>query len=368
MRRGTLALAFVAAAHAPGALVAQPVRAQSQSRPVPPTAVTADSVFIRVRTSNPDDLMRIVREIGQREDRLVGALYATQDEATRRRLLDDLGKLTHEKFTIMSIVETRCAAESGPQPAGYMGVHLETNVDSITGAIRYTVVTSVDPGSPAQRAGLLAGDTLITLGGRDMRRSLPDARGLLEPGNRVTVRVARAGRAQETVVTVAPRPASFAKSCGEFERVLQPLRVATPGRVLFEGRGDGARSVIVRSEPRTVDRTMDEARMIYFGPEPSTPAAPWFAGAQFRTLDDEWRTALNLKRDVTGVFVNAVAPGTPMALAGLRKGDVVTMVATSPASSPTALVNMLIVTERPETTLEVLRAGEKRSLVLRLPR
>ncbi len=365
MRR-TIAFALAAAGFVPAAAGAQQVRAQSR----PLQAPTADSLFVRVQTSNVEDVMRIVKDLGQREDRLVGELLATSDEPTRRRLLEELSQLTREKFRFMSLVEMRCAEEAGPQPPGYMGVHLLTYTDSTTGAVTHTIVKSVDPGSPAQRAGLLAGDTLITLGGRDVRRSLPDARGLLEPGSRVTLRVVRERSPRDLVVTVAPRPSGLAKSCGEFERVLMPLRVATPGRFTMEGavRGEGPRGVIARSEPRTTDRPLDEARIIFFGPELTTPSAPWFAGAQFRTLDDEWRAALNLKPDVTGVFVNAVAPGSPTAQAGLKKGDVVTMVGDSPASSPTSLVNMLILTERPETTLQVLRAGERRSLVLRLPR
>jgi C-terminal processing protease CtpA/Prc len=344
---------------------AQQVRAQS--RPVQPAS--ADSILVKVRTSNPDQLLQLVKEIGQREDRLVTALYATNDEGTRRRLLDELSHLTREKFTVMSIVESRCAAEMTPRPAGYLGVNLETRLDSATRVVQYTYVTSVDPGSPAQRAGVRAGDTLLAIGGRNVRGTLPDARGLLEPGSRVPLLVARGDVQHEILVTAAPRPESISRSCGEFERVLMPLRVATPGRFIVrdDASRDGARRVTVEALPRTMDRPVEEARVFFFGPE-SSPSMPFFAGAQFRALDDDWRDVLGLKPDVQGVFVNAVAPGTPTAQAGLRKGDVVTRVGNTPASSPAALVNMLIVTERPETSLQVLRAGQQRTLVLRLPR
>ncbi len=365
MRRGpAVSLVALLAAALPAA-GAQQVR--TQSRPVTPA--NAESVFLRVQTSTADDVMRIVRELGTREERLVSELYAAPNESARRRLLEDLSQLTREKFTIMSIVEGRCAAEAGPQPAGYLGVHLLTSVDSVTREVRHTVVQSVDPGSPAQRAGVRAGDTLLTLGGRDVRRSLPDARGLLEPGNQLPVRVARGARTHEFVVTVVPRPEGFGKSCGEFERVLMPLRVASPGRFRFEAtmRGEEPRAVGVGAGGAggSIAR-MEEPRIIVFDGESAT-VAPWFAGAQFRALDDDWRTALGLKADVAGVFVNAVAPGSPTAQAGLRKGDVVTMVGASPAGSPTSLVRLLVLTERPETTLQVLRGGEKRTLVLRLP-
>lgn len=352
------------------ALAAQPAQAQqvrAQSRPLAPSLDSA--VLRKVRTSNPEELLLIVREMGAREDRLVSALYASDDEGTRRRLLGELSELTREKFTVMSLVEERCAAEAGPRPAGYMGVNLETRIDSATRAVQYTYVTSVDPGSPAQRAGVRAGDTLLAIGGRDMRRALPDARGLLSPGNRVPVLVARGDTRHEILVTVGTRPESISRSCGEFERVLMPLRVATPGRFMMreDVARDGTRRVTVEAMPRTMDRPVEEGRIFFLGPE-SSSAMPFFAGAQFRALDDDWREVLSLKPDVQGVFVNAVGPGTPTAAAGLRKGDVITRVGNTPATSPAALLNMLIVTERPEVTLHVLRGGQQRTLVLRLPR
>lgn len=364
-----VALALLAGA---SPLAAQQVRIEARSAPRDSAReVNTQEVFIKVRTSNPEDLLRIVNELQQREARLVAELRSSAqgDPALRRRLFEDLAHLTREKFGVLSIVETRCAAESGPRPTGYIGLNVDSDYDLATRRYRFTVVHSVDPGSPSDRAGLMPGDTLVTFGGRDVRARPPDPTGLLEPGSRLPVRVARGGEMKDLVLDVVQRPAAIAASCGEFERVLQPLRLAAPARYVVEGelRGEATRRMQVGTGE--VRPTSEPQRLVIFAPEHlSTSTAPYFAGAQFRALDDDWRAVLNLKGDVQGVFVNEVAPGTPTAQAGLRKGDVITRVGDSPTTSPMALVNLLIVTERPEASLQVIRGGERRTLVLRLPR
>lgn len=363
--------ALVAAAPALSPLLAQQVQVETRSLQRDSTReVDTQKVFLRVRSSNPEQLMLVVNELQEREQRLIAELRASPagDPALRRRLFEDLAHLTREKFGVLSIVETRCAAESGPRPAGYIGLNLDSDYDVETRRYRFTVVHSVDPGSPSDRAGLLPGDTLVTFGGRDVRARQPDAAGLLEPGNRLPVRVARGRDVREFTLEVVPRPAGIARSCGEFERVLQPLRLAAPTRFVFEGEMRGSQAV--RMQVGTAPgRVPDEpSRLVIFAQEHlSTSSAPYFAGAQFRALDDDWRSVLGLKGDVQGVFVNEVAPGTPTAQAGLKKGDVITRVDDSPATSPMTLVNLLIVTERPEASLQVIRGGERRTLVLRLP-
>lgn len=372
LRRGVAPLvALASAASATSALAQQPVR-------VPLTdsarASATQNVFMRVRTSNPEDLLRIVGELKEREDKLVAELYATpsSEASAQRRLLAELGHLARERYSVLSIVETRCRAESGPRPAGFIGLNAIAEYRVADSAYMFTWVQTLDPGSPAERAGVMPGDTILSFGGRDVRTRPLVATGLLEPGNRIMLKVARRDEVKDLIVIVAQRSEGIARSCGEFERALVHLREAPAGRYMVrsEVRGgpEGPRNVVVEAGPTRSGETAPLLRFDIFGTENvSTAPAPFFAGAQFVTLDADWRGALNLKPDVQGVFVHSVAPGSPSSQAGLRKGDVVTSVGNTPASSPMALVNMLIVTERPEATLQVLRAGEKRSLVLRLP-
>lgn len=359
-----LAGAVLSPALAPAAGAQQQVR-----------VITRDSVrtepqrLTMIRTSNPEDLLRLVQDLGAREERLLRELKATptSDVARHDRIYGELSDVARERFAVLSAVEMRCEAESGPRPTGYLGLNLNTERDPVDGSPALTVVASVDPGSPAQRAGVLAGDTLLSLGGRDMRRRLPDA-GLLEPGNRVSVRVARGGGVRDIMVTAAPRPQGIGRSCGEFERVLRPLRVAAPGRYILrddqrapQRREVGGGQPVPSAQPEGI-------RLFVFEAEHMASVAPFFAGAQFRALNDQWRANLRLKADQQGVLVNSVAAGSPMAHSGLREGDVVTALDDTPTAAPMSLVNLLTVNEKPEASLKVLRAGERKTLVLRLPR
>ncbi|MBD0320111.1 MAG: PDZ domain-containing protein [Gemmatimonadetes bacterium] len=65
----------------------------------------------------------------------------------------------------------------------------------------------VTPGSNAARAGLMPGDTIMAVNGRDTRtsRMFPDR----QPGTRYTMRIRRAGEDPELtyVMPAAPAPA-----------------------------------------------------------------------------------------------------------------------------------------------------------------
>jgi S1-C subfamily serine protease len=91
----------------------------------------------------------------------------------------------------------------------------------------------------------------------------------------------------------------------------------------------------------------------------------YFAGAQFRALDDDWRVVLGLRPATTGVLVNEVAPGSPAAQSGLRVGDVVTSIDGTAASSPFVVVRLLGLNEQSQASLRVIRAREPRVVQFR---
>lgn len=393
-----------------------PLAAQQTSRSLPgsadtirlrPSVVIRDSQVVRTLTSgNEEEVLRVVNELRARESRILRELERTPLARTEsRRLLEDqLARVSREAFTVMSVIESRCLEERATAPNGYLGVNLTTEVEvrDRIAAVQRSVITSVEPGSPAQRAGLASGDRLLSIGGRDARERMPQLAGLLEPGRRIEVRVERAGTELEFPVVVAPRPQRFDQGCPQFERAIQPLRMGGMARVWVQDSSDGRGSRVmylmepaapmppvagVRSTPPTpatppVAPARPSTATVPVPPAPAAaPAAPsvfvfgstsgggsqvaYFAGAQFRELDEDWREVLGLKSGTQGVLVNEVARGSAAAQSGLKVGDVITQVGPTAATSPFVVSRLLGLNENQQATLEILRKRQPVRVTLR---
>jgi len=99
--------------------------------------------------------------------------------------------------------------------SGFVGLDLD--VDAKSGS---PVVKAVIPNTPAEKAGLQAGDVLYKLNGVVINdkneESLMKARGEWKPGQQVTYIVQRAGHEQEVQVTLGNMPADvMARWIGE---------------------------------------------------------------------------------------------------------------------------------------------------------
>lgn len=82
------------------------------------------------------------------------------------------------------------------------------------------VIREIVDQSPAQQAGLMAGDTVISINGLTASEQLIGSLGYsLAPGDTVTVRVARAGRTRDFAVVAAARPAGYV-SVGPDTRII----------------------------------------------------------------------------------------------------------------------------------------------------
>ena len=69
------------------------------------------------------------------------------------------------------------------------------------------MLVSIEPGSPAEQAGLQLGDALLTFAGQTLRHP-SDLLGLLDPeriGSEVAVRLLRSGDLRDLVLTVGAR-------------------------------------------------------------------------------------------------------------------------------------------------------------------
>ena len=354
---------------APSLEAQQPQQVRVGERTIERRAQRGDSLIDGILTGDVQSVKRIVTNWRERESQLMRELRAVpeSDVAARRRLDEQFAIHNREGFAIQSAIQARCIDEGGPRPAGYLGLNL-TNVFQVENGepkALGTTVTSVEPGSPAERAGIQRNDKVLSLAGLDATERTPNVAPQLIPGRMMSVRVEREGTAREFTLTIARRPEGFGDSCDEFERELVPMRLTGPGRIMIEQPGTGRRRVIVEdrenADPRELEGGM--MRIVVFGSGAENHTAiSFFAGAEFRMLDADWGAVLGVRQ---GVIVSNVASGSEAARSGLKSGDVVTAVGRSPVAMPMTLVQILGTMPEREAVLSVVRGKKKQSVTLK---
>ncbi len=336
------------------ALEAQQVRVRTRS------SATSDSLIARIFASDANEVRRIVSQWREREEQLVRELRAVNesDFVARRRIEDQLAMNARDGFTMMSAIETRCS--NTPASAGYLGVNLDMQGRVVDREVRELTasVTSVEVGSPAERAGLRPQDRLLMIGGLSPER-FDDVGALLVPGRTLTLRIERDGTQRDVPLVVARRAEGFGAACDEFSRALMPMRLPGMGTIVMRD-GESKRRVLVEArEGGRAPELPGEMAVFVFN---SDVEKGFFGGAEFRRLDADWGEVLGVKQ---GVIVGAVAAGSAAAISGLKSGDVITQVEKDSATSPGDLVHRLSTQAGSEAKLTVVRARERRTVTLR---
>jgi membrane-associated protease RseP (regulator of RpoE activity) len=244
-------------------------------------------------------------------------------------------------------------------------IHVERNELKMR-FLSYPEILSVDPSSPAQRAGLAPGDTLLAYDGRDVRGTEISMTKLLRPNARVMVRVRRDGRVRELPVVVAKAPQRIRlRRDEEIRDAREPWIPGTSTDVAaFPGVPSAApapRIYVSRPARRAI------------APTPAlTALAPVFdfapsgvAGAQLVTVSEGLTRSLGVQ---SGVLVATVPVGSPAYDSGLQEGDVIVKVETQPVRT---VLNIRQLVARAESdgersvALEVIRGKLRRSVTLR---
>jgi S1-C subfamily serine protease len=255
------------------------------------------------------------------------------------------------------------SAQSPPvePPTGWLGVRISDEaLFNESGAAffdRYPIVSSVDSNSPAARAGVLAGDVLLTFNSHDMRGGALEMSNWLKPGAPFELRLRRndgirlvrgvLGRRPEgwdnlIVVQISPTERQMRRRTIETEAATGGLqssqvrvRVGTPARL-----------------PSMLVPALGLGRGVY----------P-FAGAEFTALNNDLSDVLGVKPE--GVFVTNVVDGSIAREAGLRGGDVVVMADDIKIENPNDLVRAIRLADDRSVKLQIIRKRKPQTIILK---
>lgn len=242
-------------------------------------------------------------------------------------------------------------------PTGWFGVTVNDNgmIDEHGNPFYagYPVVTTVEPQSPASKAGVKVGDILITFNDHDMKGSAMALRNWLRPGSSFVVKLRRDGAAMQVRGVIGKRPANFDKTV----------------TLIWTSEGGGTMSAMERGTgmaPMTVRvRTPMPSKL----PPVLAPSFTFgggvypFAGAEFIALNPDLSDALGVGRE--GVFVTTVLPESPAHISGLRGGDVVVSADSIRLEDPIDFVRAIRESADRSIKLGVVRKKKAQTILLK---
>ncbi|MEO8337997.1 MAG: PDZ domain-containing protein [bacterium] len=191
----------------------------------------------------------------------------------------------------------------------------------------YPRILSVDPSSPAQRAGITTNDTLLAYDGLDVRENEISLTRLLRPNARVSVRVLRDGRVHEIPVTVAAVPSRITQRRDDEVRGTRQTwsvpdgpgfpRIAMAPPPAAGGLRGTTRVSVSNAQPSLAPTPAGSPR-IFLG-----FSSNGVAGAQLTTITEGLGQAVGVS---AGVLVTGAPVSSPAFESGLRDGDVIVKV------------------------------------------
>jgi serine protease Do len=333
-----------------------------------------DDLSMAQRRSIGDELDRTVAQI----EELAGRMAQMDSRLMRVRV--QVAPMVDERNAMAMSNALRQAQQSQiPLPRGWLGIVVsgtarEPRVDNGELIIRYLthpVIVSVEPSSPAEKAGLIPSDTLIAYDGRDVRDRDISITRLLRPNARVLVRVRRDGRTKDVPVTIADVPSRI-RLRSETNFVLRTPRAepAMPGVMVFPRS-----SVPVAAlAPRAPSLPSTMPPMPAAAPMPQAPVTPGaivaiglngVAGAQLAALTEGLARTVGVK---SGVLVTYAAVGSPAYTSGLRDGDVIVRVGGDPVRTVAELreqVQTAVENGENSVRLDCVRDRKTRTVMLR---
>ena len=257
---------------------------------------------------------------------------------------------------LVALVAAIPAFAEAQAPKGWVGVVITTGIGTVgeSGTMTfsdYPTIESIDPGSPAEKAGLQAGDVLISINSQDFRKNPIPMGSMLVPGQKIVFRYKRNDLSKTASLVVIERPVE-AKAYVQFQLIgPAPSQVTATQKARTEtllNRNVTSREPLISIAPLVVGAGSPTLRIV---------------GAELTQLDADLRDVLKVKGD--GVFVIKVAMGTPAGEAGLKSGDVIVRAANEAIQNPGELIRLMRSASDNSLILRILRKQKAQDLTLR---
>ncbi|CAN5449872.1 hypothetical protein BH09GEM1_BH09GEM1_36650 [soil metagenome] len=274
---------------------------------------------------------------------------------------------------LMQVRETEQAMPRGWIGLVVQGPGISPRVEDGQLLVRYFAyprVVSVDPSSPAQRAGIAPNDTLLAYNGDDVSEADISLTRLLIPNAKVNVRIRRDGKTRDIPVTVAAAPMRIVQRRDDESRAREQWVIATvpaaPGFPRLPALAPSAPG------PLRVSARAPAAAAAPLAPLPP-PSGYGFAftygsgvaGAQLSTISEGLGKALGVS---SGVLVTSVPMGSPASESGLQDGDVISKVGhqgVRRVSEVIDLVGLAVENGDHSVELEIVRQRKLRKVTLK---
>ncbi len=213
---------------------------------------------------------------------------------------------------------------NGKVARGWLGVQIQPITDEIAESLDLkekhgALVAGVEPGSPAEHAGIKPGDVIVRMNGKklDDFKDLPKLVAKAKAGSDSTFEVERKGRSHKIEVKIGQMPSD-------------DVKVALA----------------------------DDAK------NDNTPKL----GVYLAELTPEARQRYRIDKDTEGVLVAGVESGSPASRAGIRAGNVINMVGQESVQSPDEVIDKVKQAARekkPSVLLMVEQNGEQRFVAVK---
>ncbi|MFP4494475.1 MAG: DegQ family serine endoprotease [Halochromatium sp.] len=206
---------------------------------------------------------------------------------------------------------------------GWLGVQIQPVTDEIAASLglaetRGVLVADVLPGTPAEAADISSGDVILRAAGERMEdyRDLTKLIAGIDAGTSIELQIFRSGETLTVPVTIAEMPTEET------------------------------------AETAPVDQSAGDEFQLGLYLAPLTP---------------ELRAERGIESDANGVLVAQVAPGSPAQRAGIKAGNLISMVGQQPVTHPSQVVEAVkqaAADNRPSVLLRIEQEGEQRFIAV----